>query len=82
MGCGRTVLIPKTRDISKVEKYRPITCLNSFFKLMTAVIANDIQSYLVENNLWDMQQKGTGRGVLGAVDNLLVDREINLTSGS
>jgi hypothetical protein len=76
MGEGRTVLIPKTNDRSKVEKYRPITCLNALYKLMTAVIANDIQEYLIENSLWDMQQKGTRKGILGTMDNLLVDRAV------
>jgi hypothetical protein len=77
MGEGRTVLIPKTTDLSQIEKYRPITCLNSLYKLMTAVVASDIQDYLIENNLWDMQQKGTRKGILGTMDNLLVDRAIH-----
>jgi hypothetical protein len=77
MGEGRTVLIPKSTDLSKIEKYRPITCLNSLYKLMTAVVASDVQDYLIENKLWDMQQKGTRKGILGTMDNLLVDRAIH-----
>jgi hypothetical protein len=43
---------------------------------MTAVIAEDVQCYLLDNNLWDLQQKGTQKGILGTVDNLLVDRAV------
>jgi hypothetical protein len=76
MGSGRTVLIAKTCDKSLVEKYRPITCLNALYKMVTAVVAEDIQDYLIANHLWDGQQKGTQRGILGTMDNLLVDRAI------
>ena len=76
MGGGRTVLLPKTNDISQVDKYRPITCLNTLYKMVTAVIADDIQEHLISNKLWDGQQKGTQKRILGTMDNLLVDRAI------
>jgi hypothetical protein len=76
LGEGRTVLIPKTNDLSKVEKYRPITCLNTLYKLLTCVLSEDIQDHLMKNKIWDDQQKGTRKGILGTMDNLLVDRAI------
>jgi hypothetical protein len=76
MGEGRTVLIPKSNNRSAVDKYRPITCLNTLYKAMTSVIALDVQEYLVNNGIWDGQQKGTQKGILGTIDNLLVDRSV------
>ena len=30
---GRTVLLPKTEDLSNERNYRPITCLNTYYKI-------------------------------------------------
>ena len=76
LGEGRTVLIPKSNDRTQVDKYRPITCLNTLYKVLTAVIAQDIQMFLTSNKMWDNQQKGTQRRILGTVDNLIVDRAV------
>lgn len=35
---GRTVLIPKKGDLTKAENFRPITCLNSCYKVLTATV--------------------------------------------
>ena len=32
---GRTVLIPKTEDLSSEKDYRPITCRNTSYKIFT-----------------------------------------------
>ena len=36
---GRTVLIPKTKSLSDERNYRPITCLNTLYKILTGIIA-------------------------------------------
>ena len=57
---GRTFLIPKEIPENKIRKgsdYRPITCLNTLYKLLTKVISNKItislrcNEYLTDNQL-------------------------------
>ena len=74
LGRGRTVLIPKSNDLTKTEKYRPITCLITMYKNFTAIMADIMTEHLKKNNLWDEQQKGTRSNIMGTADNLLVDR--------
>ena len=35
---GRTVLLPKTKDLSDENNYFPITCLNLSYKLLTGLV--------------------------------------------
>ena len=35
---GRTVLLPKTKTLEDEKDYRPITCLNTSYKIMTGVV--------------------------------------------
>ena len=35
---GRFVLLPKTEDLSPEEDYRPITCLNTSYKIYTGMM--------------------------------------------
>ena len=74
LGRGRTVLIPNSNDLTKTDKYRPITCLITIYKNFTAVMADIMTEHLKLNNLWDEQQKGTRSNIMGTADNLLVDR--------
>ena len=39
---GRTVLLPKTRKLEDEKNYRPITCLNTSYKIMKGVTAKYI----------------------------------------
>ena len=70
---GRTVLLPKTNDLSSVRDYRPITCLNTSYKIYTGLIGNYMKAHAITNNIWDEAQLGTMESVLGTVDHLLVD---------
>ena len=36
---GRTVLLPKTKNLSDEMNYRPITCLNTSYKILTGLVA-------------------------------------------
>ena len=71
---GKTVLIPKTNRLDKVEDFRPITCLNTVYKIFTGIIGNHMKQHVFTNNLWDENQLGTKENVLGTVDLLLVDQ--------
>ena len=68
---GRTVLIPKTKEVGDVKNYRPITCLNTSYKLMTGLIGKYMRDHAMENEIWDEGQLGGVEGVLGTVDQLL-----------
>ena len=74
LGRGRTVLIPKSNDLTKKDKYRPITFLITMHKNFTAIMADSITEHLKKNNLWDEKQKGTRSNIMLTADNLLVDR--------
>lgn len=71
---GRTVLIPKTGDLSNPCNYRPITCLNTLYKGFTSVLNERILAVI--NPVWQgiYEQRGSKRGLAGCRDNLLTDR--------
>ena len=69
----RTVQIPKTKDLSNEQKYHPITCLNISYKIMTGSIGKYMRKHALENNIWDEGQLGAVDGVLGTVDQLIID---------
>jgi hypothetical protein len=71
---GRTVLLPKANDLSDEKNYRPITCLNTSYKLLTGIIAKYMREHTMENGIWDEGQLGAVEGVLGTVDQLIIDR--------
>ena len=58
------------------SNYRPITCLCTTFKLMTAIIADTIQNHLYKYNLIPEEQKGNRRNSRGTKDQLLIDKMI------
>ena len=73
---GRTVLLPKTEELGNEKNYRPITCLNTCYKIFTGMIGNYMQEHAARNDIWDKSQLGTCSGVLGTVDQLIIDRAI------
>ena len=64
---GRTVLLPKTEDLSNERNYRPITCLNTYYKIFTGMIDNYMKQHAERNNIWHISQLETCSGVLGTV---------------
>jgi len=70
---GRTVLIPKAKDLSSERDYRPITCLNTSYKIFTGVLGNYMKYHAETNEIWDRNQMGTVDGVLGTVDQLSIN---------
>ena len=65
---GRTVLIPKTKSFSDEKNYRPITCLNTSYKILTGIIAKYMRKHTVVNEIWDEGRLGAVEGVLGTVN--------------
>ena len=75
---GRTLLIPKKGDMKSAANYRPIACLNTMYKAVTAYIASELLTYTYTNDLLPMAQRAVRKGRWGCVDCLLLDQSIGL----
>ena len=73
---GRTIMIAKTERRDSVKEQRPITCLNTIYKCLSGMLAKHKMDHAVENQIWDEQQFGATKNVLGTTDHLLVDQSI------
>ena len=71
---GRTVQIPKKKDLSNAQNYCPITSLNTSYKILTGFIGRYKKQHALENSIWDEGQLGAVTGVLGTADQLLIDK--------
>ena len=74
---GRTVLCQK--DPTKgnaAENYRPITCLQLMWELLTGMIAEETYDYLETMKLLPEEQKGCRRQSRGTKDHLLVGKTV------
>ncbi len=69
---GKTLLIPKGKG-GRPEDYRPITCLNTAYKLFTGVMASELWRHVESNGVMPCEQKALHRGQRGCLDALLVD---------
>ena len=49
----QTVLLAKTEDLSNDRSYRPITCLNTCYKIFTGMIGNFMKEHAERNNIWE-----------------------------
>ena len=87
---GITYLIPKGKPSEDPAKYRPIACLCTLYKIITACITKKINVHCEEQKIIAVQQKGCQRGSLGCKEQLLIDTvvtkqackyKINLYSG-
>ena len=73
---GRTVLIPKEGCQGRPEQYRPITCLNTAYKLMTAVMTEVLYEHVSTYSDLPMEQRAIRRGHRGCLDALMIDSMI------
>ena len=67
------------RDKSKgnvAGNYRPITCLPLMWKLLTGVIADQVNAHLDQEKLLPEEQKGCRKGSTGTNDLLHIDRAV------
>lgn len=73
---GRTVLIYKKGDPTKPENYRPITCLNTIYKVFTSLLQQIILHRI--EPVWKeiYEQRGTKKGMAGVRENLIIDRSV------
>ena len=70
---GRTVLIPKEGCQGRPEQYRPITCLNTEYKLLIAVMTEVLYDHAIAYSLLPPEQRAIRRGHRGCLDALMID---------
>ena len=74
---GRTVLIPKDPAKGNVpSNYRPITCLPVMYKVLTAMISDNVYDHLCQNDMIPWEQKGCARLSRGTKDQLVIDKSV------
>ena len=62
------------KDLSDEKNYRPITCLNTWYKILTGLFVEYMREHTLVSKIWDEGQLGVVEGVLGTVDQLIIDR--------
>ena len=73
---GLTRLLPKSAETHRANKYRPICCLPTTYKLLTGIISERLYDHLSKNDLLSEQQKGCIKDCLGTKDQLLLNKAI------
>lgn len=73
---GITYMKSKDADTENPAKYRPITCLSTLYKILTAVIASKMNAHLTSNNILTEEQKGCRSGSQGCKEQLIIDSTI------
>lgn len=70
---GKTFIKPKSPDTQDPANYRPITCLQTLYKFITAIISEKINKHLTINNILTEEQKGCRKGSQGCKEQLVID---------
>ena len=73
---GHTTLIHKKGPTEEATNYRPITCLPTYYKLLTLFLTDKIYSHVTTNLILPFEQKGCRKNARGCKDQLLLDRVI------
>ena len=73
LNMGRTTLFPKEGEWN-VANHRPITCLNTMYKLTTSVTLPIIDNHLKHLEFLQRGQREAKEGISGCVDNLLINK--------
>ena len=73
---GTTSLLPKSKDTTLPNKYRPICCLPTTYKLLTGMISDAIYDHLDPNQYLEEEQKGCRRQRQGTKHQLLINNSI------
>ena len=70
---GRTALIPKKGCQRRPKQYQPITCLNTEYKLLTAVMTEVLYDHAIAYSLLPTEQQAIHRGHHGCLHALMID---------
>lgn len=79
---GRTVLLYKKGDSMSPSNYRPITCLNTCYKMVTAVLNKIMLRHLTTGGVLSQSQRALHAGDRGCIHALLLDKALVLDSKS
>lgn len=71
---GITYLLPKGQTTNDPSKYRPITCLQTLYKIITACIAKLINNHIETHKILNEEQKGCKKGARGCKEQLIIDQ--------
>lgn len=70
---GKTIMIPKSKDSTKPENFRPITCLNTCYKIFTSIITQKVSAHIDKYNVLCKEQHGCRRHAKGCKEALIID---------
>ena len=73
---GVTYLLPKTQETQLPNKYRPITCLPTIYKMLTGIITEKISHHFEVYNLISEEQAGGRKNTYGVKEQLLLNKTI------
>ena len=79
---GKTFLIPKAGESKDGSNYRPITCLNNIYKLLTKLTLKTILTHTEAENCLTLNQFAIIHGTRGSKELALTNEAINNLSNS
>eukprot|EP00794_Sanderia_malayensis_P021445 gene21445-biopygen423 len=79
---GKTTLIHKGGETTDPANYRPIACLNTAYKIMTACLSDVLMRHTRTFGLLPCEQRSMRTGSWGTIECLLLDQTIEATSRS
>lgn len=77
---GKTYLLFKSGDSKKPENYRPITCLPTLYKALTAILSQKIYDHCAGNDLLPIEQRGCAKNSRGCKELITIDAIITRNS--
>ena len=69
----RTALLPNTKNLIGKKNYRPITCLNTSYKILTSLVEKYMRGHTTVNKIWNERKLEAAEGLLSTVDQLIID---------
>ena len=72
----RTTLLPKSQDTKNAKNYRPIACLNIFYKLYTSCLNIFLQNHCEINGIITSEQAGGKTSAWGCTEQLFINKSI------
>jgi Reverse transcriptase (RNA-dependent DNA polymerase) len=73
---GRTVLIHKAGPKDDPSNFRPITCLNTCYKILTGYVAMYLSRYINERDILPKEQRALQKNIWGCTHALIVDQTV------
>lgn len=77
MFVGTTYLLPKTDFPGSPAEYRPITCMNNLYKVITKLVAQEMRDFVEANQILSHNQLGTVRNCQGAKEQALINKNLS-----